>query len=643
MSEAADLLRNRAKESGPPAKEGASAVSLLRSHAAGEVPPSLAAAPRAAPKPWSQRSLSEKMFPEIDYLEDQNQAMADAGGMIVGSMHPEVVLSGITGGAGSLADTVTFSDPGTHDWAYRPRTASGQAAEHWSSAPISQLIGPQDGDSPLVQTLKERVPQFLGAAGTVAGAASLGRAGSGVLRRSGMPEGEALGSMSNDPQSMGAAAAAVDTSRLSPQLKQVVELASKEGPLNRAVLDRHVDADTLPIPIRLTRGQAMQDPYTISNEMNLRGKNPERAEFYRQQNAALIDNMDEIRAEAGPTVVHRDHVQNGQALVDAYKEMDAPIKADIDAKYQALRDAAGGDFPIDATALYENMKTALKKELLSKEAPASQLSEIAELAESGNMTFEHFLSLRRNLGNIARTASDGNTRYAAGIMVRELEDLPLKGGAAELKPLADAARSAARARFERMRADPAYRAAAEDPTPMGEASTEADTFVKKYVINGKAANIERMRENLAGNEEAGQTITVSALNYLKDGSEGRAKSGNFSQAGYNSALNHLAPRLQLLMPEAVAEQAQQLGRVANYTQFQPRGSFVNNSNTFTAQAAESAKTAMEGVLNVKSGGIPVGTYVRKRLDKKAEDAAWADVTAPGSGIKLSELLKGKRK
>ncbi len=39
----------------------------------------------------------------------------------------ENALSGITAGAGSLADAVTGSDPGTHNWAYRPRTPGGQA------------------------------------------------------------------------------------------------------------------------------------------------------------------------------------------------------------------------------------------------------------------------------------------------------------------------------------------------------------------------------------------------------------------------------------------------------------------------------------------------------------------------------------
>src|SRR6266850_2561298 len=39
----------------------------------------------------------------------------------------ETALSGITAGAGSLADAVTGSEPGSHNWGYRPRTAEGKA------------------------------------------------------------------------------------------------------------------------------------------------------------------------------------------------------------------------------------------------------------------------------------------------------------------------------------------------------------------------------------------------------------------------------------------------------------------------------------------------------------------------------------
>jgi hypothetical protein len=58
------------------------------------------------------------------------------------------------------------------------------------------------------------------------------------------------------------------------------------------------------------------------------------------------------------------------------------------------------------------------------------------------MTFEDYLSLRRNLGDIARTSTDGSTRKAASFMIEELEKLPLKKEAAAQKPFQKGFRTA---------------------------------------------------------------------------------------------------------------------------------------------------------------------------------------------------------
>jgi len=106
----------------------------------------------------------------------------------------ENVLSGITGGAGSLADAVTGSDPGTHDWGYRPRTDEGKALSGALSKgqnavvnDVSKLGGSFVGlaSNPAnaqaaTDTLRERIPEALGAAGTVAGVG-------GAIRGIGVP------------------------------------------------------------------------------------------------------------------------------------------------------------------------------------------------------------------------------------------------------------------------------------------------------------------------------------------------------------------------------------------------------------------------------------------------------------------------
>lgn len=94
----------------------------------------------------------------------------------------ENVLSGVTGGVGSLADAITGSDPGTHDLAYRPRTEAGQQIAQALGVGVKKIGNVYDaafGAGPLATTLKERIPEALGAVGTVTGATGLAK---GIIR-----------------------------------------------------------------------------------------------------------------------------------------------------------------------------------------------------------------------------------------------------------------------------------------------------------------------------------------------------------------------------------------------------------------------------------------------------------------------------
>lgn len=94
-------------------------------------------------------------------------------------------LSGVSGGLGSLADAVTGSDPGTHDWAYQPRSAAGQDQAGMTGEAATQIGRGYDaalGTGPLAQTLKERLPEAASAAGTVAMLPEIPKAVAGISK-----------------------------------------------------------------------------------------------------------------------------------------------------------------------------------------------------------------------------------------------------------------------------------------------------------------------------------------------------------------------------------------------------------------------------------------------------------------------------
>lgn len=537
--------------------------------------------------------------------------------------------------AGNLADVVTGTAPGEDSHAER------WAAPFATDAPGSQLDPSQvkmyqgisnaydkvAGTGPAATEIKTRIPQALEAIGAVVPA--LKAAGGVGAAEAPLSAQEVLSrNAASSPQSMGAASAAPRMTNVSPELQQaVVEAARKTGgAVNPEVLNRHIEADSLPVKIQLTPGQASQNPSVLSTEMNNRGRITGLPEMLNEQNRRLAQNVQVIRDRVGPDVFSANHVEHGDTLIQAYKDKAAVADADIKQKYQSLRDAAGGDFPVSAPTLLKNATSALNRELLLDHAPKSIMSTLGRLADDDNMTYQNFESLRTNLARIARSSTDGNERAAAGVIRSAMEDLPLKPGAAQLKPLADAARSAARAQFQALDADPAYKAAVNESVP-------PDRFVQRYVIGAPRDQVALMRENLKDNPTATQTMGVAALDHLRQ-SAGIDPMGNgtFSQAGFNKHLQALSPKLGSLLDPQTIENLETLGNVARYTQAQPKGSFVNNSNTLVGALASHAANAAETGANVAAKGFPLGTLTRKVIQNRTDAKAAQQILKPYGGL-----------
>jgi len=441
-------------------------------------------------------------------------------------------------------------------------------------------------------------------------------------------------------KSMGAASTAPDISRATPDLKAAIsrEVQKTGGAVNPIALSNQLEADSLPVPMRLTEGQAVRDPTLYSDELNNRAQQPAMPQFLADQHSKLVQNLQAIRDKAGPEVFSANPIEHGDTLIQAYEAKNASAQADISAKYQALRDAAGGDFPVDAKALLGNATQALHKELLFDDAPKSVMSTLGRLADNDNMTFENFESLRSNLARIQRSpTADGNTRYAAGIIRDQMEQLPLQPGAANLKPLADTARSAARAQFQALEADPAYKAAVNGDVP-------PDRFVQKFIVAAPRDDVARMAANLADNDTARQTMGVAAIDHLRDSAGiDRMGNGKFSQAGFNKNLQALSPKFGSLVDPQTAEHLQSLGNIARNIQERPPGAYVNESNTATTLLGSAKNLGIKGFEAAGNKAIPfagLGTKIVEGAKNRAAAAQVRAATAPGAGLgRLSSLAQ----
>jgi hypothetical protein len=418
----------------------------------------------------------------------------------------------------------------------------------------------------------------------------------------------------------------------SPELQQVVS-GIPVNKINMPVLERHIEADTLPIPMRLTEGMATQDPIIISREQNMRGRSPELAQRFNELNADLVDNMGAIRDIAAPDVFVNTKKENSAAIMDSYRAMDDARRGEITQAYKALEDANGGQFPIDIQTAIQNADAKLRTKLKSEFVPPAIDRQLESFRQGAPMTFEQFEALRTNLAAEIRKAErsgDGNAAMASSMIREALEDLPLTGQAANLKGLADTARSLAKDRFDTIKKDPAYKAVIDEKV------SDRD-FFDKYVINGVDKNIQTMMTNLSGDPLVQQHLMRGTLQHLSDKAGLTEQGGTFSQSNYNKAVKHLADtnNLDTIFTPEVGTHLRTLGNVAYYTMYQPKGSFVNNSNTLVAALAERAKgmaTTGLDIATTKVGLPPMGTVLSTMGEAAEARRAAKQSLAPAAGV-----------
>jgi hypothetical protein len=430
------------------------------------------------------------------------------------------------------------------------------------------------------------------------------------------------------------------------QLPLEMRGAASQMPLknvNLKALESHVEALNLPDPIQLTKGQATEDLVALSNELNRRGELPNIAQRIGEQNKKLVNNLTLIRERAAPDVFGIKPSELGQQVIDGYLNIDRQRNDNIRQLYGQLEQAAGGNFPIDAQKFVQSADQQLKKKLKSEFLPPEIDRQLQSYRDGSSMDFEQFESLRTNLATEIRKAEragDGNKSFALGVVRDSLENLPLTGAAAQLKPLADAARKAAKERFDALRKDPAYSAAVD-----GKVAPE--NFIDTFVLSkgkGTEANVRQMMSALGKGTPEQQAIAAGLMETITR--KAVDSSGNFSQAAYNKILRDLEPKLLEVFDPDSAKQLKILGNVSRKVMAQPKGGFANNSNTLVAGLAEKAGKALELGLNISTANIlPLGTIAKQARQRKAAEKFQRETLEPLAGTQqertLGEILRGK--
>ena len=451
----------------------------------------------------------------------------------------------------------------------------------------------------------------------------------------------------NQPQMAGVGAAARTNeaalqqalTQASPELRQ--ELAKlKPEEVNVPVLERHLEADSLPVPVRLTKGQALQDPVLISRERNERGLKEQYANFLNQQNKDLQESANLMKERVAPDVNTTSFVEDAENAIDL---MNKRIKADdqkITEAYNALRDYGAGKLEVDSQTFGNSALKALGEFDESEFLPSAILSRIEAYSKGKPMNFNQFENLRTVLARETRkaqAANDGNAVHALTVVRSELEKMPLLNETGEAKTLADQARSLAKAQFDlldkkRDTYNPLY-------ADVMNGVSDTKDFIPKLVFRSKNKEFAKTLETLQDDPQALQHLRSGAMDYIIR--ESTDASGNFLTGKFNKLINNLDVNKKL--DSLFGEEAKTLRAIANtgkLVEARPKGSFVNESNTATAAAQMAKQYGAELAKRTPVVGALVEPATQILQARKAAKEV-KETLKPGAGIKIKDIGKKK--
>lgn len=470
----------------------------------------------------------------------------------------------------------------------------------------------------------------------------------------------------------------IDYSRISDQVKKALNAdvanalrtgGDLGGDALRRLLDFRMIEGTTP-----TKGMITLDPRQVTLEQNLAktGMNSTDPNLQTlgnvqaQNNRALIE---ALNAQGAGNVKAPYLMEAGEASAAKIAAEDAARQTATSKLYTDAQNMPGGTTPLNRAELMNNIDAALAKANANAFLPPEIRTMLNELS-AGQTTINgktlpvpFDTNALDNLMTMLATAqrrADGNTSKALSLVRKAIDDTdiaPVKkefGGnqlvteaGANFLQTQDAQAGELLAALNKARASHRERMNWQESNKPIEATVngmEPDQFVRKFVLKGDVADA-------AGVAQAGDPLATKSaiLTHLKDKALGGKsdETGTFGASTYNKTLSDIGDRKLALFftPEEIGE-LKRLGRVAEYTTLQPKGSAVNNSNSgaLVLGAGIDALANLAGVSSLGVGAsviVPLGKKFMQGTLNAAEQQKALDMGKALSN-KIPGLTLGER-
>lgn len=551
-------------------------------------------------------------------------------GMIAGTLKglAEQILSGNFGTpeAAKLVEQSAMS--GAQALTYEPRTPSGQAQAQAVGEVMQNVI-------PVAPVL----PGLMPAAGArnVAPARVVGRASAESAGRAVAGERGAAAVSGGLDASARTLQVAADSARgvierLRP--KEQPQPAARFGSVGSAAAEvagqRAATAEALPVPIRLTKGQATRDFEALRFEGET-AKNPALGAPLREnsarQNAALAQNIESMIESTGAKATSA--IETGRAVDTALVTSAARAKAQYRAKYKAAEKAGQMEDPVNTQPLIDFLTenaSANAPELAGGTLGIAQRELIrlggARMVDgrlvAGELPLKQVELVRRQVGNAMDAAPANATNMRMGVMLREVIDQQTEGLGGDLYK---GARSARR-RYGQLFEDNAIVSnLLRTRKGTADRNVALEDVFKKTILNGDRESIGKLRRTLqvAGGEEGKQAWKelqgATAKHLLDEATSGSATDSAsnpiFSAAKFNNAVRALDTdgRLDFVLSKKGAQTIRDLNEISKVVMTTPPGA-VNTSNTASVLLwAALAETGANGALT----GLPIPVLTGLRV------------------------------
>lgn len=275
-----------------------------------------------------------------------------------------------------------------------------------------------------------------GASAAVEGMSGILKAGVGLAKKylgTAAPDTAAAESIVNDAlRAKGVDPSTVDLNLLSGMKQDVKDALAGGADISPESIVNRAKAESLPVPVRLMKGQATGDPMLYSKEQNLRGVTgvgEPITQRLQEQNQAFIDNLDALGAKNAPDVVSTGHKIN-QSVSSFWDD----IQQKKEQLYDAVKNSEG------QTASMDNVSAGreIRETLGSPQAfhawtllPDNMKKTIADLEEDNlPLTVSNFQALDKQWGMAARGA-EPSTAHAINQAREILGNAPIQDAEGE--------------------------------------------------------------------------------------------------------------------------------------------------------------------------------------------------------------------